>query len=79
MSCTQREVFWSVAGEIRHDGKSMKLEFAAIAITEERCDEEFGVRGALEVAMTLECRDRDCVGAYGLANRGHEKRAYPRG
>ena len=36
---------------VGHDGEAVQLEFASVAITEEGCDEEFGVCGELEVAM----------------------------
>ena len=39
---------------IRHDGEAVKLEAVLVTMLEERCDEEFGVGGALEVAMPLE-------------------------
>lgn len=56
---------------IWHDDESVKLEAALVAMLEERCDEEFGIGCALEVAMLLEGRDRDGVGALLLADCGH--------
>jgi hypothetical protein len=37
-----------------HDYESVELEAAFVAMMEERCDEEFGVGCALEVAVSLE-------------------------
>ena len=56
---------------VGHDGESMKLELAGVAVSEKRCDEELGVRGELKMAMTLVCRDPDRVGADALAEGGH--------
>jgi hypothetical protein len=64
---------------IGHDNEAVKLEAIFIAMLEERCDEEFGVGCALEVAMSLEGQDRDRVCALSLANCGHGEKAYPRG
>jgi len=64
---------------VGHDDEAMELEAAFLAMLEERCDEEFGVGCALEVAMLLEGRDGDRVGALRLADRGHGRKAYPRG
>ena len=62
-----------------HDYEGVELEAAFVAILEERCDEEFGVGCALEVAMLLEGRDGDGVCAWFLADCGHREKAYPRG
>jgi hypothetical protein len=64
---------------IGHDDEAVELETAFVSMLEERCDEEFGVGCALEVAVLLEGRDRDCVGALLLADCGHGKKAYPGG
>jgi len=64
---------------VGHDDEGVDEEFTRVAIAEEGGDEEFGVSRALEVAMLLECRDRDGVCLGLLADCGHEKRAYPRG
>lgn len=56
---------------IGHDDEAVELEAALISMLEEDRDEEFGVGCALEVAMLLEGRDGDRVGALRLANRGH--------
>ena len=45
---------------IGHYDECVELESALIAITEECCDEEFGVCGSLEMTMMLECGD--CYG-----------------
>jgi hypothetical protein len=37
-----------------HDYESVELETGFVAMVEERCDEEFGVGCALEVAVSLE-------------------------
>jgi hypothetical protein len=62
-----------------HDSEGVELETAFVAMIEERCDEEFGVCCALEVAVSLEGQDRECVGALLLADFGHREKAYPRG
>jgi hypothetical protein len=64
---------------VGHDDEAVELEMVFVAVLEERGDEEFGVGCALEVAMSLEGQDRDCVGALLLADGGHRVKAYPRG
>jgi hypothetical protein len=64
---------------VGHDDEAVKLEALFVTMLEERCDEELGVGCALEAAMLLEGRDRDCVGALLLADCGHREKAYPRG
>lgn len=64
---------------VGHDHEAVKLEAALVTMLEESLDEKFGVGCALEVAMLLEGRDGDGVGALLLADRGHGKKAYPRG
>lgn len=64
---------------IWHDDEAVKLEAAFVAMLEESLDEEFGVGCALEMAMLLEGRDGDGVGALLLADGGHGRKAYPRG
>jgi hypothetical protein len=64
---------------IGHDDEAVELEAVLIAVLEERCNEEFGVGRALEVAMLLEGRDGDGVRALLLADCGHREKAYPRG
>ena len=64
---------------VGHDDEAVELETVFVAVLEERGDEEFGVGCALEVAMSLEGQDRDCVGALRLADGGHREKAYPRG
>ena len=56
---------------IWHDDKAVELEAALVSMLEERCDEEFGVGCALEVAMLLEGLDGDRVSALLLADCGH--------
>jgi hypothetical protein len=41
-------------GVIGHDYETVELKTAFVTVLEERCDEEFGVSCALEVAMLLE-------------------------
>ncbi|XWK72720.1 hypothetical protein RBB82_19485 [Tunturiibacter lichenicola] len=62
-----------------HDYESVELEAVFVAMMKERCDEEFGVCCALEVAVSLERHDCDRVGALLLADCGHREKAYPRG
>ena len=64
---------------VGHDYETVELEAVFVAMLEERCDEEFGVGCALEVATSLEGRGRDCVGVLFLADCGHRKKAYPEG
>ena len=56
---------------VGHDDESVELEAIFVSMLEEGCDEEFGVGCALEVAMLLEGRDGDGVGALLLADCGH--------
>lgn len=56
---------------IGHDDEAVELESLLLAMLEESFDEEFGIGCALEVAVLLECRDRDGVGALRLADGGH--------
>jgi hypothetical protein len=60
---------------VGHDREAVELETVLIAMLEERCDEEFGVGCALEVAMSLEGQDCDCVCALLLADCGHGRKA----
>ncbi len=62
-----------------HDYECVELEAGFVAMMEERCEEEFGVGCALEVAVALEGQDSDGVGALLLADCGHREKAYPRG
>ncbi len=64
---------------VGHYDEAVELEAAFLAMLKERCDEEFGVGRALEVAMLLEGRNSDRVGALLLANCGHGRKAYPKG
>jgi hypothetical protein len=64
---------------VGHDDEAVELEAAFGLMLEEGLDEEFGVGRALEVAMLLEGRDGDGVGALFLADGGHGKKAYPKG
>jgi hypothetical protein len=64
---------------VGHDDETVELEAAFVTMLEERCDEEFGVGCALEVAMSLEGQDSDCVCALFLADCGHREKAYRRG
>jgi hypothetical protein len=64
---------------VGHDDEAVELETVFVTMMEESCDEELGVGCALEVAMLLEGRDRDCVCILFLADCGHRKKAYPRG
>jgi hypothetical protein len=64
---------------VRHDDKAMELKAVLIAIAKENCDEEFGIRRALEVAMLLECRDGYGIGVRLLADRGHIEESIPQG
>jgi len=64
---------------IGHDHKGMEEKATGVAIAEECGDEKFGVQRPLEVAMLLECRYCYGVGFELLADRGHDRRAYPRG
>ena len=64
---------------VGHDCEAVEFEGIFVAMLEERCDEEFGVGCALEVAMSLECQDRDGVRALLLADCGHREKAYLRG
>ena len=64
---------------VGHNDETMQLETAFVTMLEERCDEEFGVGRALEVAVSLEGQDRDRVCVLLLADCGHRKKAYPRG
>ena len=64
---------------VRHDYESVELEAVFVAMMEERCDEEFGVGCALEVAVSLEGQDRDRVGALLLADCGHTGGSIPQG
>jgi hypothetical protein len=66
-------------GVVGHDCEAVELEAALLSIAEQSFDEEFGVGCALEVAMSLERQDRDCIGALLLADCGHREKAYPRG
>ena len=45
-----------------HDDEGVQLEFAGVAITEERCDEEFGDYGSLEDVTALVSDGREGVG-----------------
>jgi hypothetical protein len=56
---------------VGHDDEAVELEAVFVSMLEERLDEQFGVSCALEVAMTLEGRDCDGVGALLLADCGH--------
>jgi hypothetical protein len=64
---------------VGHDCEAVEFEAIFVAMLEERCDEEFGVGCALEVAMSLEGQDREGVRALLLADCGHREKAYPRG
>jgi hypothetical protein len=56
-----------------------EAELALIFITKERGYEKLGVRGVLEMPVTLVREDWDGVCAQLLTDGGHEKKAYPRG
>jgi hypothetical protein len=56
---------------IGHHGEAMELEVFGVSIAEESGDEEFSVRGALEVAMALKGEDSDGVGTLRLSDGGH--------
>lgn len=62
---------------VGHRHETVKQKLAAIAITEERCDEEAGISGVREVRSFLECRDCDGVGAQLVAGRRHEEKHTP--
>ena len=62
---------------IGHHGEAMELELSGISIAEKDADEELCIRGALEVAMTLEGEDRDGVGALRLTDGGHGREHTP--
>jgi hypothetical protein len=62
---------------VGHYYEAVELEAAFVAVLEEGVDEEFCVGCALEVAMLLEDRDRDGVGAQLLSYRSHEREHTP--
>ncbi len=64
---------------VGHDDETVELEAVFVAMLEEGFYKEFGVGYALEVAMLLEGRDSDGVGALLLADCGHGRKAYPKG
>jgi hypothetical protein len=64
---------------VGHDDKAVKLEATFVTMLEERCDEEFGIGCALEVAMSLKGQDRDWVGALLLADGSHGRERIPQG
>ena len=64
---------------VGHDREGMKRESALVAVAEEGCDHQLGIRGALENSVALRGEDGNRIGAQLLANGGHEARAYPRG
>ena len=57
---------------IGHDGIGVEEEFALGAVALEGCEEEFGVIGALEVAMLSEGGDGEGVGGELLTLGRHE-------
>jgi hypothetical protein len=62
---------------VGHDCEAVELETVFVAVLEEGGDEEFGVGCALEVAMSLEGQDRDCVGALLWRIVGIERKHTP--
>jgi hypothetical protein len=64
---------------VGHDYEGMEQEATGVAVAEDCSYEKFGINRALEVAMLLECRDGYSVCFELLADRGHDRRAYPRG
>jgi hypothetical protein len=64
---------------VGHDYERVELEAVFVAVLEEVGDEEFGVGCALEVAVSLEGKDGDGVGALILTDCGHAEESIPHG
>jgi hypothetical protein len=64
---------------VGHDDEAVELEAVFCLMLEERLDEEFGVRCALEMAVSLEGQYGDGVGALLLTDGGHAEESIPQG